>query len=48
MNPRLRVEASLTLTGRAQKGAFWTSKLHKRLHTHRTFDEEQVDPNGKA
>jgi len=48
MNPRLRVEASLTLTGRAQKGAFWTSKLHKRLHTCLTFENLQVDPKGKA
>ena len=23
-------------------------KLHKRLHTHRTFDDEQVDLNEKA
>jgi hypothetical protein len=22
-------------------------KLHKRLHTHRTFDKKQVDLNGK-
>jgi hypothetical protein len=24
-----------------------TRKLHKRLHTHRTFDEEQVSLNEK-
>jgi hypothetical protein len=25
-----------------------TRKLHKRLHTYRTFDEEQVDLNAKT
>jgi len=28
--------------------AFTTRKLHKRLHTHRTLGEEQVDLNTKA
>ena len=28
--------------------SFSTRKLHKRLHTHRTFDKEQVDLNEKA
>ena len=27
---------------------FSTRKLHKRLHTHRTFDEEQILLNRKA
>jgi hypothetical protein len=31
-----------------RKGTSATRKLHKRLHTHRTFDPEQVDLNAKA
>ena len=27
---------------------FSTRELHKRLHTHRMLDEEQVDPSDKA
>ena len=33
---------------RAEEVASRTRKLHKRLHTHRTCDEEQVLLNGKS
>jgi hypothetical protein len=32
----------------ASKGALWTWKLHKRLHTHRTLEIVQVNPKQKA
>jgi hypothetical protein len=34
--------------GSVARKPFSTRKLHKRLHTHRTCDEEQVLLNGKA
>jgi hypothetical protein len=32
----------------SQGSSFSTRKLHKRLHTHRTFDAQQVELNEKA
>src|SRR5581483_9790665 len=46
--PRAVLPCTFDLLFRAEEVASRARKLHKRLHTHRTHDEEQVVLNGKS